>query len=64
MSINGSDIDNSDVENLKGEDGIGVEEYGGEPKGVEVVQSGKHHFLVHVEPACTKVRKNMMVPEI
>ena len=52
MSINGSDIDNSDVENLKGEDGIGVEEYGGEPKGVEVVQSGKHHFLVHVEPAC------------
>ena len=61
---NGANIDRTGDKNLKGEDGVGVEENGSQPEGVEVVQSGKHHFLVHVEPACTKVRKNMMVPEI
>ena len=59
MALNNicADIHDIDVENLKGEDGIGVEEYGGEPKGVEVVQAGKHNLLVHIEPACTKVRR-------
>ena len=36
--------------NLKGEDGVGVEENGCQPEGVEVVEPGKHNLLVDVEP--------------
>ena len=37
-------------ENLEDEDGIGVEKYWSEPKGVDVVEAGEHHLLVDVEP--------------
>ena len=47
---NGENIDHTGDKNLKGEDGVGVEEDGCEPKGVEVVESGKHNLLVHIEP--------------
>ena len=47
---NGANIDRTGDKNLKGEDGVGVEENGSQPEGVEVVQSGKHNLLVDVEP--------------
>ena len=49
-------IDDTGDKNLKGKDGVGVEENGGEPKGVEVVESGKHNLLMHVKPVYKSFR--------
>ena len=49
LDENGANIDDTGDKNLKGEDGVGVEEDGWEPKGVEVVESGKNNLLVHIE---------------
>ena len=49
LDENGANINDNGDKNLKGEDGVGVEENGCEPKGVEVVESGKNNLLVHIE---------------